>query len=311
VPLRGSFDASVVIPLFNKADFVRAAVQSVIAQSLSAKAIIVVDDGSTDGSADRIRDLVDDRLRIVVQDNAGPAAARNRGVAEASGSWVAFLDADDIWLEDHLATLAEVAKAFPEAAVVGSNYALDSAPFPKSSKAEASRLIDFFASAQPGYFYTSSVAVRRSVFQNSGGFRDCWPGEDVELWARLALNHPIATSPKATVLYRQQTGGLMDQSKEQSCNKVEMQPIFGTLDAALGDERYTSRHRVIASYRDQWLAIFVRQALAAGRPRVAAAYLQQMQPGSLEGGFAMRILARLPSPLLKIAMHLRSTLRGL
>jgi glycosyltransferase involved in cell wall biosynthesis len=310
VPPRPSFDVSVVIPLFNKADYVRDAVESVIAQSLAAREIIVVDDGSTDGSARRIADLAGERVRIVEQSNAGPGPARNRGVAEASTDWVAFLDADDTWLQDHLATLADVAKAFPQAAVVGSSFALGSAPLPETSEKEP-RLVDLFVIAEPIFFCASSVAVRRSVFEQSGAFGAFWPGEDVDLWARLALDHDIAISPKTTALYRQQTGGLMDQSKERFGNKVEMQPIFGTLDAALADERYTSRHRVIAGYRDQWLAIFARQALAAGRPRVASAYLQQMQPGSLERGLAMRILARLPSPLLKIAMHLRSTLRGL
>jgi glycosyltransferase involved in cell wall biosynthesis len=283
MPTGHSFDVSVVIPLFNKANYVRAAVQSVIAQSFPAREIIVVDDGSTDGSLEQIRDLGKERVRIIAQRNAGPAVARNRGAAEATCSWIAFLDADDIWLEDHLATLAQVSKAFPQAAVVGSNFALDSLPFPKNSQA-GQRLVDFFAVAPPGPFCASSVAVRGSAFQASGGFGAFWPGEDVELWSRLALDHPVAISPRTTALYRQQTGGLMDQSQGRFGERLEMQPIFDTLDAALANKKCASRHQAIARYRDQWLATFARQALVAGRPEIASAYLKRMQLGSGVGG---------------------------
>jgi glycosyltransferase involved in cell wall biosynthesis len=309
VQARNSFDVSVVIALFNKADYIRTAVESVMSQSHPAREIIIVDDGSTDGGPERICDLVHNRVRIISQDNAGPSAARNRGVAEAHCPWVAFLDADDVWLKNHLTTLAEAAKSFPGAAVVGSNYARATEPFSESLTSEP-RLEDFFTTPPPGSFCASSVAVRHSAFQASGGFGDFWPGEDVELWARLALDHEVAISPKITALYRQRTGGLMDQSTGRFGNKVEMQPIFNTLNSALADQRHAPRHRAIARYRDQWLALFARQALVAGRPEVASAYLGEMERGSREAGAIMPMLARLPAPLLRAAMRVRSALRS-
>jgi glycosyltransferase involved in cell wall biosynthesis len=93
---------SVVIPVFNGALYIAEALASIAGQSVSASEIIVIDDGSTDGTAGAVRAASDGRVHYVRQDRAGAAAARNRGAALASGTLLAFLDADDLWLEDKL-----------------------------------------------------------------------------------------------------------------------------------------------------------------------------------------------------------------
>src|ERR1044072_4490876 len=115
---------SVVIPVWNKRDTIAAAVASVLAQSCGDFELIVVDDGSTDGSMAGWRAFDDPRLRTVAQANAGPGPARNRGIEEAGHDWIAFLDADDLWLPDHLAELARIRGACPEAGLIGTAYAL-------------------------------------------------------------------------------------------------------------------------------------------------------------------------------------------
>ncbi|MCI0380021.1 MAG: glycosyltransferase family 2 protein, partial [Gemmataceae bacterium] len=93
---------SVIVPLYNKAKYVERALTSISAQTAHDLEILVVDDGSTDGGGDMAERFAELRLRLIRQDNAGPGAARNRGLAEARGEFVAFLDADDEWLPDYL-----------------------------------------------------------------------------------------------------------------------------------------------------------------------------------------------------------------
>lgn len=105
------YHVAVVIPLFDKAPLIHATLQSVLAQTLPPAEVIIVDDGSSDGSIDVIADLIGGPVRLVRQDNAGPGPARNRGTAEAHSEWIALIDGDDLWAPDHLATLAGVAHA--------------------------------------------------------------------------------------------------------------------------------------------------------------------------------------------------------
>lgn len=125
---------SIVIPLYNKEKSIVATLQSVLAQTYTDYEVIIVDDGSTDGSADIVREYVrtlqidDFKIQFLSQDNAGVSAARNRGIWEARGEYVTFIDADDLWASDYLETLVSLIKDFPNAGLYAIGYRVINSP---------------------------------------------------------------------------------------------------------------------------------------------------------------------------------------
>jgi glycosyltransferase involved in cell wall biosynthesis len=209
---------SVAIPLFNKAAYVAESVKSALSQSFADFEIIVVDDGSTDGGIETLGQFSDQRLRIIRQDNAGPAAARNRAIAQARAPFVAFLDADDVWLPDHLLHLSELQKRFPQAMLFGNAFvesASDKVSVPPTEPIQYRLIEDFFSeSAFAGApFYTSSCMVSRARSIEVG----CFPvgdycGEDIALWILIAADAPVAVSNYIGCQYRRNSGSLSYQS---------------------------------------------------------------------------------------------------
>ena len=105
---------SVVIPLYNKEKQVKQTLRKVLEQTFSDYEIIIVNDGSTDSSAEIAREFEDHRIKVIDQENAGVSAARNRGIKEAKGNFIAFLDADDEWDKDYLAAQHQLTIDYPQ-----------------------------------------------------------------------------------------------------------------------------------------------------------------------------------------------------
>ncbi|WP_298269707.1 glycosyltransferase family A protein [Geobacter sp.] len=203
---------SVVIPLFNKADFVEEAIASVQKQSLPAAEIIVIDDGSTDGSAACVERLAVPQLRLIRQRNAGVASARNCGIQEAKGDIVAFLDADDRYLPGFIAAIHGLAADFPQAGLLGTAYRrfwddgrFASNPLHKSITLRRGLVPNFYTAwCRSAFTSTSSLAARRAVFSEPS---QRFPvgeklGEDQDLWFRIAERYPVAFDPAVCAEYR-------------------------------------------------------------------------------------------------------------
>src|SRR5689334_3989287 len=206
----------VVMPLYNKEEFVGATIDAVLAQSFSDWRLIIVDDGSTDGSAELVRSYGDPRITMIRQKNQGVGPARNAGIRSGTTEWIAFLDADDVWNGDHLAELDELRMTYPEAGLVGCAFRRLSGtidPEYKSRGSSERRIARYFAECAAGreLLVTSSAAVRRTAIDAVGSFQDLPGNEDVELWARLALHVQVAVSSKRTVNYRVDSGGITDK----------------------------------------------------------------------------------------------------
>lgn len=202
---------SVVIPLYNKEKYIRATVESVLAQDYKDFEIIIVNDGSTDASLNKIKDISDARVKIINQDNAGVGAARNNGMSHANFEWIAFLDGDDLWAPNHLSEIKKVISMCPTARMVATNYKSFYTDLVLSDTDELEAkisLIDYFL--QP-IVWTSATAINKKyVFETLGGFSDYSNGEDLEYWVRIALDYPVAISNRVTAYYRLATGGITD-----------------------------------------------------------------------------------------------------
>ncbi|MDP8208206.1 MAG: glycosyltransferase family A protein [Candidatus Electryonea clarkiae] len=120
---------SVVIPLYNKEQYIARAIQSVLSQTYNDFELIVVDDGSTDASAKVVEEFNDPRQRLIRQPNAGECAARNRGIAESRTELIAFLDADDQWLPEHLIAIKCLSEKYPECGAFATAYDIVDPPY--------------------------------------------------------------------------------------------------------------------------------------------------------------------------------------
>lgn len=189
---------SVVIPCFNARETIERAVKSVRIQNYSALEIVIVDDGSTDGTAELLRTLSCDDLRIVeLRSREGAANARNRGMKESAGELIAFLDADDEWLAGKLHK--QVARLIGEPAA---NFVTCASLFVPVGESVRKPLYDGCTPAEGpeawkalllrNFIATPSVVVRRSAIQRVGTFDRRLPvAEDQDLWIRLALDGPV------------------------------------------------------------------------------------------------------------------------
>lgn len=194
-------DISVVIPLYNKNDSIARSIDSIMRQELLPREVIVVDDGSTDGSGEKAASISMTGLRVVRQPNAGVSAARNRGVQEASGEWVAFLDADDEWLPGFLRTVSEMHERFPGHDLYATAYYSGDFRGKKTENVLNRIAFDGTSGVMENYFdvaassappvCSSAVCVRKKRLLDIGGFPiGITAGEDLLTWARLAAGTP-------------------------------------------------------------------------------------------------------------------------
>ena len=198
---------SVIIPLYNKRSTIETAIRSVATQRLAPHEIIIVDDGSTDGSGEVVRGLLDTipTLRMIAQPNGGVSRARNRGIEAATGDYIALLDADDVWEEDFLVAMAALIADCPDCGLycgafrVVSEEGFFDAPCPK----ERGVVENFFRDSAHRYIAIPSTAViPHKVFDAVGRFPEGMKiGEDLHLWIRIARRYAVAFEPRPLVCY--------------------------------------------------------------------------------------------------------------
>jgi glycosyltransferase involved in cell wall biosynthesis len=208
---------SVVIPLYNKEQYIYRAIVSVINQITLADEIIVIDDGSTDQSETEVKKIICDRLIYIKKQNTGEGATRNFGVNIAKNELVAFLDADDEWKPDFLSEIERLYNNFPDCGMYATSY--DIVDFGKTQSAPDTKLLPpgpwigiipnlFELMQHCSPFFPSSVAIPKKVLHQTSGFPEgVRQGADRMLWTKIGLNYPIAYSPQKKVIYHRDANG--------------------------------------------------------------------------------------------------------
>lgn len=194
---------SVIVPLYNKEFSIKNTIQSVLNQTCGDFEIIIVNDGSTDGSLQVVKSIDDARVRIIDKPNGGVSSARNRGVEEAKYEWIAFLDGDDIWKENHLEVLRQLINSYPKDKVFCTSYIRSDQMIPTKQSNDILVIEDYFLEAHTYFFWTSVVCLHSSVFKNVGLFLDGYSrGEDLELWQRIGRYYRFIRSKTITAVYK-------------------------------------------------------------------------------------------------------------
>ncbi|HYE89232.1 MAG TPA: glycosyltransferase [Vicinamibacterales bacterium] len=202
-------NVSVIIPAYNAEAYIADTVRSVLAQTYPDFEVIVVDDGSTDGTVKALEPF-GNQVRVHHQANSGVAMARNTGVGLASGTWIAFLDADDLWLPHKLErqlALSTASITYTDRFNIGARGEL---PEVQSEVTPMCGGDLFVPLMREGNFITNtSVVIRRVLFEQMGGFYTGLNGtEDWDLWIRIAERHEIGFVPEPLVRYRFHAGGI-------------------------------------------------------------------------------------------------------
>jgi len=211
---------SVVIPLYNKEKYIKRTINSVLKQTFQNFEIIVVNDGSTDNSLSVVKSIKDKRIKIFNQKNLGVSNARNKGIKKAKGEYIAFLDADDKFLNNYLETIAQLIIKYPNNGFFGTafkkvyknnNNEICTFNFNKNSKKTfiVKDLISAVVKNKKFFIHISSIVIKREMFDEIGYFYahstknllGATIVEDFELIIKIAYKYPLVYSNNIGCIY--------------------------------------------------------------------------------------------------------------
>jgi len=199
---------SVIIPLYNKERFVEKTLKSVLAQSFTDFELIIINDGSTDKSAEIVTGFKDERIRYFSEDNQGVSAARNFGITKAASKFITFLDADDYWYPDFLQEMFRNIGRFPEQKIFTAAIEIEMpekifpAQYSVEKKSEPQHLDYFESSSKTTIICTSCAVFHKSIFEKVGDFdTQIRSGQDTDLWIRMGLIFKVVFSSKILARY--------------------------------------------------------------------------------------------------------------
>lgn len=199
---------TVIIPLFNKENFIESTLKSVLNQSFSDFEVLIINDGSTDKSEEKVLEFKDTRIHYFYKENGGVSVARNFGIEKAKSNYITFIDADDYWYPDFLQEMFKYTNTFPELKVFSAAIEVETSKkiIPSSYsivKTGDCEIVNYFeASSKETVIWTSCAVFHKSVFEKTGNFDiQLKSGEDTDMWIRIGLIYPILFSWKILARY--------------------------------------------------------------------------------------------------------------
>ena len=270
---------SVVIPLYNKEHYIIDTIKSVLNQTFRDYELIVVDDGSKDHSYEAAKSLESDKIVLLHQENQGVAVARNIGIENARGEYIAFLDADDYWYSDYLETIDDLIQRFPDSDMFVTSYRVNMGKgkyhYSAHLSDEPTLLPSYWVTYKNAYdtVWTSATVIRREAILKAGMFT---PGEkigqDLDLWARVAKNNPlVAYSPKVCVDYNRDA----EQNARTRVKIAYPKAFLGVLKEEMGSSRWNEEDKkwMLSKYNKKMI-VYVFTSIIAGERQQARRVLR-------------------------------------
>lgn len=290
---------SIIIPLYNKENFIENTIQSVLDQSFQDYEVILVNDGSTDKSEAKALQFKDPRIQYYSKKNEGVSLARNFGIEKASAQHITFLDADDYWYPDFLQVMFEQIRQFPEQKVFSAAIEIETSKkvFPAQysiPKTGSSELVNYFrASTKESIIWTSCAVFHKSIFDEIGVFDPkIKSGQDTDLWIRIGLVYPVLFSWSILARYVYDNNSL---SKNDTLLHAKMDfSKFTLLEKTNADLKY---------YLDlNRFSLAIKSKLADNKVLFTHFY-NGIDLGKI--GLKKRILLNLPSSLLWLLIQIK------
>lgn len=296
---------SVVISVYNKAGLVKETIKSVLQQSVQDFEIIIVNDGSTDGSEAVITAIASPKITYLsLAKNKGAGAARNMGIKAATAEYIALLDGDDLWAPHYLAEITALINVFPQHYIFATavlkehkhKTTLNSYSFEKHTEQPFLDL-DYFSSSYKNTLLTSSsTVIHHTVFKNIGYYDETIKsGQDTDLWIRIGMAYRVGFSKKPAVTYR-----YAPQSLYKSTRSVKNKPDYLNY---LEEEK---RRPALKKFIDLNRYSLILRARLWDEPQEVATYLRHLDIAHLNK--KQRFMLSLPAPLLKLAFRTQALL---